>query len=164
MANDNRKRAVSIRMSSSDVGKVKRLAQRLNVRDSDVIRYAVKTTLARLAPLYDPHVHGRSLVPLFVESASDLFMHFDIDAMRLEGIINDEADDDRRVDREDIQLIAMSGNQPASRWSALATGAKPGALRLSVERTDDAESARHDVTSLKEYLYGKYVFRYREEA
>ena len=38
-------------MNSTDVRKVKKLASRLGVRDSDVIRFAVKSMLARLGPL-----------------------------------------------------------------------------------------------------------------
>ena len=50
---DSRKQAVSIRMSAADIRSVKRLAERLGVRDSDVIRFAVKVMLGRLAPLHD---------------------------------------------------------------------------------------------------------------
>lgn len=171
MANENRKRAVSIRMSGSDVSKVKRLAQRLGVRDSDVIRYAVKTMLSRLAPLYDPHVRGRSLVPVFVESGSDLFMHFDLDAMRLDDIINDDADDDRRVDHEDIQLIAMSGRQALlARWGAgPAHGSRSATLRLNatgspVAAGDGEQGAAMTSSNLKDYLYSKYVYRSCDEA
>ena len=46
----NRKKAVSIRMSPGDIRDVKRLADRLQVRESDVIRFAVKSALMRLEP------------------------------------------------------------------------------------------------------------------
>lgn len=167
---EHRKRAVSIRMSAADVSKVKRLAQRLGVRDSDVIRYAVKSALAKLAPLHDPGVRGRSLVPVFVESGADLFHHFELDAMRLENIINDEADDSRRVDHEDIQLIAMSGvQQPYARWHL----GKPAPrsvngmqLQVNAEPVPDDRGSRGDDASpsLRDYLYDKYVYRSRSEA
>jgi hypothetical protein len=169
MSNENRKRAVSIRMSAADISKVKRLAQRLGVRDSDVIRYAVKSMLSKLAPLYDPHVKGRSLVPMFVESGSDLFLHFDIDAMRLDGIINEDAEDDRKVDHEDIQLIAMSGaQQPAGRWR-MAPVSRAAMPRMETAGVSDLRSAGDERTetvapSLQDYLYGKYVYRSRNEA
>ena len=70
---DNRKQAVSIRMSRSDVRQIKRLADRLGVRDSDVVRFAIKTMLARLAPLPDPAVTGYGLVPVFMEAGAELF-------------------------------------------------------------------------------------------
>src|SRR5215469_7585349 len=85
---DGRKQAVSIRMNASDVRKVKRVASRLGVRDSDVIRFAVKTMLGKLGPLYDPEVSGRNLVPVFVESGAELLRFFEIDATKLEAIIN----------------------------------------------------------------------------
>jgi hypothetical protein len=166
---EHRKRAVSIRMSSADVSKVKRLAQRLGVRDSDVIRYAVKSALAKLAPLHDPGVRGRSLVPVFVESGAELFHHFDLDAMRLENIINDEADDSRRVDHEDIQLIAMSGvQQPYARWHlGKAAPATVSGMSLHLNGNvvpDERTSSGGDATpSLREYLYEKYVYRNRGE-
>ena len=68
---DSRKQAVSIRMSSGDIRNVKKLAKRLGVRDSDVIRLAVKAMLARLGPLNDSSLRGRSLVPVFVESGNE---------------------------------------------------------------------------------------------
>ena len=110
---DSRKQAVSIRMNRGDVRHVKCLADRLGVRDSDIIRFAIKAMLAKLAPLSDPTVRGRQLLPVFVESGADLMRHFDLDAMRLAEIINDGSDAGRRVDAEDIQLIAMNGNQPS---------------------------------------------------
>jgi hypothetical protein len=108
---DNRKQAVSIRMSRGDVRQIKRLADRLGVRDSDVIRYAIKTMLLRLAPLPDGSVTGRALLPVFVESGTELMRHFDLDATRLAEIINEGADASHRVDAGDIQLIAMNGTQ-----------------------------------------------------
>jgi hypothetical protein len=108
---DNRKQAVSIRMSRGDVRHIKQLADRLGVRDSDVVRYAIKTMLSRLAPLPDETVRGRALLPVFVESGAELMRHFELDATRLAEIINDGADPSRKVDAGDIQLIAMSGTQ-----------------------------------------------------
>src|SRR5262249_24394170 len=104
---ESRKQAVSIRMNSADVRNVKKLAQRLAVRDSDVIRFAVKCMLARLGPLYDSEVRGRNLVPVFVEAGAELLRFFDLDAARLEAIINEGVDPLRRVERDDIALLAL---------------------------------------------------------
>jgi hypothetical protein len=108
---DNRKQAVSIRMSRSDVRHIKRLAERLGARDSDVIRFAIKIMLAKLTPLQDSFVRGRGLVPVFLECGPELMRHFELDAARLSGIINDGVEEERRVEPDDIQLIAMSGIQ-----------------------------------------------------
>lgn len=145
---ENRKQAVSIRMGSGDVRKVKKLAARLGVRDSDVIRYAVKTMLARLGPLYDAEVRGRNLVPVFVESGSELLRYFELDASRLEVIINGGAGLERQVASDDIALIAMSGLQQ-----------NYAMLKLSSMGNNAVES--HGLSqTLRHYLYEKYVYRH----
>ncbi len=137
-------------MSSGDVRKVKKIAQRLAVRDSEVIRFAVKCMLARLGPLYDPGVGGRSLVPVFVESGAELLRFFDLDAARLEAIINEGVEPARRVDRDDIALLALTGGQEPY-----------AALMLSeLNRDDRTHSSTGELSaSLREYLYDKYVYR-----
>ena len=147
---EGRKQAVSIRMNGSDVRKVKKLAARLGVRDSDVIRFAVKTMLAKLGPLYDPEVHGRNLVPVFVESGAELLRFFEIDATKLEAIINGGVHADRHVDRDDIALLALTSAQEpyaALKLSELEQNERP--------RRGPAEL----LASLREYLYAKYIYR-----
>lgn len=150
---NSRKRAVSIRMSSADIGSVKKLAKRLGVRDSDVIRCAVKMMMTKLGPLADSAVRGRSLVPLFMESGGDLFRHFDIDAARLENIINEGVTEDAQVEHDDIQLLAMNGVQRSYiklRLNAIGGNSHHVDERGQDDRLDD---------SLRQYLYDKYVYR-----
>ena len=137
-------------MNSTDVRKVKKLASRLGVRDSDVIRFAVKSMLARLGPLYDADAHGRNLVPVFVESGAELLRFFEIDASRLEAIINGGVEIERRVDRDDIALLALTGTQEPY-----------AALKLSeLDRTERRERTPAELSdSLRQYLYAKYVYR-----
>lgn len=137
-------------MTLTDIRKVKLLARRLGVRDSEVIRFAVKSTLAKLGPLYDPQAHGRNLVPVFVESGAELLRFFDIDASRLEAIINSDVEAERRVDREDVALLALTGAQEPY-----------AALKLSeLEQTErPTRGPAQLVESLRQYLYAKYVFR-----
>src|ERR1700684_1274996 len=85
------------------------MAKRLDVRDSDIIRFAIKSTLNRIAPLCDQAIRGRNLVPVLVESGDELIRYFELDAFRLEGIINDNVDGGRQVERDDVALLAMSG-------------------------------------------------------
>lgn len=147
---DSRKQAISIRMNIADVSKVKKLAQRLGVRDSDVIRFAVKCMLMRLGPLNDPDVKGRNLVPVFVESGAELLRFFELDASRLNTIINDGVDALRRVDRDDVALIALSGApEPYA------------AQKLSELNREDRRWARAEdlSNSVRQYLYSKYVYR-----
>ena len=86
-----RKQAISVRIGETDLNNLRRLAKRMGVRDSDVIRVAIKTLLAKWSPLHDTNVRGKNLVPVFLENGSDLFRYFELDTPRLEGIINEGA-------------------------------------------------------------------------
>jgi hypothetical protein len=147
MVVDQRKQAVSIRLGESDVRNIKRIAKRLGVRDSDIIRFAIKSTLNRVAPLCDPGIRGRNLVPVLVESGDELIRYFELDAFRLDSIINENVDGERGVERDDLALIAMSG----LREEYLVMRLKDGNGSL-------ADTASHDRT-LRRYLYDKYVYR-----
>lgn len=137
-------------MNASDVRKVKKLAGRLGVRDSDVIRFAVKGMLARLGPLYDPEVRGRNLVPVFVEFGTELLRFFDLDGARLEAIVNEGVEPGKRVDRDDIALLAQAGAQE-----------QYAALKLSELNQQESQQLvpANLASSLRQYLYEKYVYR-----
>jgi hypothetical protein len=144
---DQRKQAVSIRLGESDIRNIKRIAQRLGVRDSDIIRFAIKTMLSRIAPLCDPGIRGRNLVPVLVESGDELIRYFEIDAFRLEAIINDNVGEGREVERDDIALLAMSGLREEYLVMRLKDGVGTHVESVAADR------------SLRRYLYDKYVYR-----
>jgi hypothetical protein len=144
---DQRKHAVSIRLGESDIRNIKRIARRLGVRDSDIIRFAIKSTLSRIAPLCDPAIRGRNLVPVLVESGDELIRYFELDAFRLEGIINENVEAGRQVEPDDVALLAMSGLREEY---------------LVMRLTEDNGAAVDAATasrSLRRYLYDKYVYR-----
>jgi hypothetical protein len=122
----------------------------LGVRDSDIIRYAVKSMLNRISPLCDDAIRGRNLVPVLVESGDELIRYFELDAFRLDSIINDRVGADTRVDRDDIALLAMSGLRE----------------QYLVMRLQDGNALPHEAAvparSLRNYLYDKYVYRHDE--
>jgi hypothetical protein len=147
---DQRKQAVSIRLGDADIRSIKRIAKRLGVRDSDIIRFAIKSTLGRIAPLSDQSIRGRNLVPVLVESGDELIRYFELDAFRLESIINDKAEEGRHVDRDDVALLAMSGLRDEYLMMRMRDGRAP--------EGDASGRAR----SLRGYLYEKYVYRTSE--
>ncbi|HTW74439.1 MAG TPA: hypothetical protein VMD56_05900 [Steroidobacteraceae bacterium] len=171
---DSRKQAVSIRMNRGDVRNIKRLAERLGARDSDVIRFAIKLMLSKLSLLQDPAVRGRSLVPVFLEVGPDLMRHFELDVARLASIINDGVDAAQGVDPGDIQLLAMHGLQRSylklrvASFRRVRAGLNGGAA--SPENSNGAHAGpRHadgpvamedDAVeqSLRQYLYDKYLY------
>jgi hypothetical protein len=100
---------------------------------------------------------------VFVESGTDIFRHFELDAMRLDSIINAGADADARVDSDDIQLIAMSGIQQSYaklRLSSIGHGHKShGNGQEKAGRTGKSGEEDELGNSLRRYLYEKYVYR-----
>ena len=147
-----RKQAISLRVAVPDLRKLKKLAERLGVRDSEIIRFAVKTMLARIAPLCDQSVRGRALLPVFLEAGSDLCRHFDLDAARLEEIVNDGVGKEQQVESDDLQLIAMAGIQQTYGKLRL-SNMPPG---LTAERR--ALHAQDPLGGqLRGYLYSKYA-------
>lgn len=146
----NRKLAVSIRMSPGDLRDVKRLAERMQVRDSDIIRFAVKSALLRLAPLCEQGLCGRDLVPVLLETSAELFRHFDLDLVKLEAIVNGEAKESERVEREDLRMIAMHGMMPGD-------GAATILKRRYPAMRDEGRSERSDERTLRQYLLEKYL-------
>jgi hypothetical protein len=144
-------------MSPGDIRYVKRLADRLQVRDSDIIRFAVKSALTRLAPLCEEQTRGNGLMPMLIETSADLFRHLDLDLARLEAVVNGDVEDaSKRVDSDDLRMMAMHGMHStfsmASLSLALPTGSSDGASRPEF-------GPGTFETALKRYLYDKYVAR-----
>ncbi len=99
-----------MRVSVADLRKIKCIAQRLSARESEVLRFAIKTMLSRLSLLSDPAIRGRSLLPLFIDPTKELAAHFDLDASKLDELINGGVDEDaKRVPLDDLHGIAMNG-------------------------------------------------------
>jgi hypothetical protein len=147
-----RKAAVSVRIGAADVRDVKAIAKRLGVRDSDVFRYAVKNSLAQLAPLVDPQVQGRDLLPVFIEAGPALLRYFELDATKLGEIVNSGvANPELRVASEDLTLLSMAGIKESYALVKL------GELLVDEEPLRAEEGGL--LAILREYLYGKYAFR-----
>jgi hypothetical protein len=140
-----RKKAISIRLASSDVRLVKAIASRLGARDSDVVRFALKLLLGRVALLADGDVRGRRMIPMLVEIGDELIRHFELDASRLRALVNDGVSDSQRVEDADITLMALS-----------ASGANYVDLQL-----EESHGSRNPTEGIRHYLIDKYVHRPR---
>lgn len=157
MAIEGRKQAVSIRLNAADLRNLRKLSRRLGVRNSDVIRYAIKSALARLGPLCEGEVKGRGLVPVLVDAGADLTRYLDLDATDLEAIINDGTPPEQQVDHADVQLLAMSSLPGYARLRLVRIGGArmpQGAGAAADAGTEDASLSQ----SLRRYFYEKYVY------
>lgn len=107
---ENKSCSISVRLSESERRKIKLMAERLRVRKSDVVRYAIKTALTHLSAFHDPSICGTALLPTMIEYCNELNRHFDLDADKLDSLINENMGDNKiRVARNDIELLALCG-------------------------------------------------------
>lgn len=141
---ENQKQCVSVRLSSNDIRKIKRIAERLDVSDSDIIRFGIKGMLSKLRPLSDESSTGKQLLPVFLEHGNEVSRHFDFDAERLDQILNDESSVDNSIERVDIELLAMHS-------------VFPNYLKMQLETLlNTAIEDREILPRLREYMYSKY--------
>ena len=145
---DKKKQIVSLRMNTSDLRKIKDMAKRLRVRESDVLRFAIRSTLRKLSPLHDTEAKGSELIPVLIEFGPELMSYFELDAFQLELLVNGDIDESgRKVDRADLELLAMAGMQE-------------NYVYMKLREVSSAAVEPQGLSSLlREYLYEKYVNR-----
>lgn len=136
---------ISVRLRDSDVDKIKAIGRRLDVSDSDIVRFGIRLALGRLIPLLDDQACGFRILPAFVENDGELARYFDLDALRLDRIINSTCNNaDCRVENHDLRLLAMHG-MPSDYLR----------LRLQ-ELTGEQVDGGASWATLRDYLYKKY--------
>jgi hypothetical protein len=141
------KRNISLRLGTGDHQKIKRVAMRLGVRESDVLRFAIKSMLNRVAPLHEPSSRGRELLPAFLNMSREIINFFDLDGERLDRIVNTGTDDETAVSRADLELLAMSAIPDAYFDERLRE-----AVRLGLPDAD-----QRTMPSVEAYLFAKYL-------
>ena len=150
---EGRKQAISLRLSAGDIRRIKKLADRLGARDSDVVRFAIKMMLHRMLPLTDPGVRGRALVPVLAEWGPEAVRHFELDAATLEEIVNGEAPAAECVALEDLTLLTMVSAQESYAKLSLRALMPPSSPPTAGDRRDTSP-----VNSMRRHLYAKYGF------
>lgn len=101
---------ISVRLRGSDIDRIKAIARRLDVSDSEIFRFGIRLAMARLLPLLDDQACGFRVLPVFVENDAELVRHFDMDAAHLDRVINEHCDEPGiRVDPADLNLLTLHG-------------------------------------------------------
>jgi hypothetical protein len=150
---EGRKQAVSLRLSAADIRRIKKLADRLGARDSDVVRFAIKMMLHRMLPLCDSAVRGRNLVPVLAEFGPETVQHFELDAAQLDEIVNGDAPADQRVHSEDIALLTLVSAQESYAKLSLRALTPPSKPPPVGDRRDASP-----VNAMRRHLYARYGF------
>ncbi len=147
-----RTNAISLRLSETDRTKLKTVADRLQVREADVLRYAIDMTLSRLGTLQDTEAQGVDLLPIFVESGAELLRFFSIDSRQLERIINEGVvGTEKQVDAKDIALLVRTFREEAAAIVQLHA--------LLGSSGDQEESLSGLRQRFREFLYRKYLYQ-----
>lgn len=141
----SKKQHVSVRLAEADHRKIKEIARRLGVKESDLFRYIVKNSLNKLLPLQDELIRGTDLIPVLLDCGQDLARYFDLDTEQLDQIVNGGlADEGRRIERQDLDILAMAGS--SNHYARLKLAA------ITHESPGDEDI----VKALKYYLSQKY--------
>ena len=136
---------ISVRLRGTDIDKIKSIARRLDVSDSEIFRFGIRLAMSRLLPLLDEKACGFRVLPVFVENDAELVRHFDMDATHLERVINAQCvDDASRVDQADLNLLTLHG-LPSDYLR----------LRLQ-ELVGESVEGQAVWKALRSYLYRKY--------
>jgi hypothetical protein len=121
MANP-RLQGISLRLSDADIRRIKAVSGRLGVRESDLLRFAIRTLLNQLSPLADPAVRGRELVPMLLEHGAEIVREFGLDHHALAALVNEGVVGDDLVSRADLTALML-----------LANGAVTGPLKAEMQ-------------------------------
>src|SRR6218665_2212575 len=82
------KKNISVRLGIGDLRRIKEIALCLDVKESDVFRFAVKLMSTRLMPLLNRQLKGIPMLMALLESGEELLRYFEFDAYHLDQLIN----------------------------------------------------------------------------
>jgi hypothetical protein len=125
-----RLQGISLRLSDADIRRIKAVSGRLGVRESDLLRFAIRTMLNQLSPLADPAVRGRELVPMLLEHGGEIVREFGLDTHALATLVNEGLVGDDLVSRADLSALML-----------LANGAATGPLKAEMQARFQAGTA-----------------------
>ena len=104
------KKNISVRLGVADLRRIKEIAARLDVKESEIFRYAVKALSTRLMPLLNRQLSGVSMLVALLETGEELLHYFEFDTQQFERLINGSVPDGQPgVDAEDIELLVIAG-------------------------------------------------------
>ena len=142
-----RKKTTSIRLNANNLRRVETIAERLEVSESELIRFCIKYTLKRMAPLDDHAYIGADLIPTLLDIGEDMTRYFEFNSEQLTKIVNGDSEEiNHGVAESDVDLFALAAwneNSVLHRLNEIASG-----LELEVGTASKF---------LRRYLFDKYV-------
>lgn len=110
---DNAKRSVSVRINTSDYGRIRILARRLHVREAAVFRYLLQVGLLRIAPLLADRLDAQRYLWALAELGPDLGAALSLDARQFASLLRGFKHDALpAVTDEDFELVDLASSHP----------------------------------------------------
>jgi hypothetical protein len=143
---DNKKKVVSIRIHDSDHNKIKLVAKRLQVRESDIFRYAIKSLLKKTLPLQHDRPRQDEVIAMLVDLVQELTYYLGLDTEHMQSVIAEVTNRHiNELDDEDIELLVLSGIPDRNYLSRL-------------QQVTDISNQDYDPgVALRNYLLEKYT-------
>ena len=142
---EDAKRSISVRISTSDYGRIKVASRHMRIRESEVFRYLVGAGMSRLIKVLEGRLAEGSRYQLLVRVAAEWRLELGLPAVEtaaLLGCLGDQAP--LALDDADLLLVDLAATRPAEAAALLG-------LRLGGEVEEGSV-----VDRLGDYLARKY--------
>jgi len=118
---DNARRSVSIRINTSDYGRIKVAARRLHAKEADIFRYLLQVGLNKLGPLLGAELDAQAFLRTLVDLGPDLSANFHVSAREFVSLLSAFTGMDAPAfDATDLELVDLAGTHPRMVQSRLA--------------------------------------------
>jgi hypothetical protein len=139
------KEMVAIRLTPVARRKIKAVAARLRIKESDMLRFAIDIALQHLEPLSDQVKEGAEIMAPIIEHGSLFVRSLEMDVAEVDRILNGDLENPAlRVETPDVEM-ALSGRQNS------------GYVDWWKERVTAPPAIDSRALETKTYLYEKYV-------
>jgi len=118
---DDARRSISVRINTSDYGRLKAIARRLSVRESDVFRHLVRLGITRLMRALDSEAPSRERYRLLVSLAGELGEDFGLTVPDCAALLSTRASPRLALDAADVDLIALVATHPLHACAVLSS-------------------------------------------
>ncbi len=110
---DNARRSVSIRINTSDYGRIKVAARRLHAKEADIFRYLLQVGLTKLGPLLGADLDERSFLGTLADLGPDLAANFEVSAREFVTLLSAFTGREAPAfDATDLELVDLAGTHP----------------------------------------------------
>lgn len=138
------KKNISVRLSESDLRRLKDVASRLGVKDSSLFRLSVRMMLSRMMPLLKQDMKGIDVLLTILDAGGEMLRYFEFDSHQIDKIVNSDDGESCRIAMEDIDLVAIAMLNPSYLKTQL------------IEMAEMDSPGQNAITVLRDYLYRKY--------